>query len=203
MLFGSFCQSRILEDWVWYILYTMKDNTPIGLEKGIVLIIPYTSEWRRIFETEEILLLAKLGKLVLDIQHVGSTAIPGMLAKPIIDIAIAVTDFDKARVSIPLMEGLGYEYRAEQGIPRRHMFARGNPRTFHVHMLEIESLEWQNHLLFRDYLCQHPDAAKEYAQLKLQLATQYPQDRVAYTDGKAPFIQQVLQLAKTEASAKG
>jgi len=199
MHFGSFCQSRILEDWVWYILYTMKDNTPIGLEKGVVLIMPYTPEWRRIFETEEILLLEKLDKLVLDIQHVGSTAIPGMLAKPIIDIAIAMTDFEQARVCLPLIEELGYEYRGEQGIPRRHMFARGNPRIFHVHMLEIESLEWRNHLLFRDYLNQHPDAAMEYVQLKLRLATQYPQDREAYTDGKASFIQQVLQLAKAEA----
>ena len=175
----------------------------IGLERGVVRLVPYATEWVQQFELEKSALQQVLAAYILDIQHVGSTAIPGMLAKPIIDIAIAVTDFDKSRVCIPLMEGLGYEYRAEQGIPRRHMFARGNPRTFHVHMLEIESLEWQNHLLFRDYLCQHPDDAKEYAQLKLQLATKYPQDRVAYTDGKAPFIQRMLQLAKTKASAKG
>ena len=171
----------------------------IGLERGVVRLVPYAAEWVQLFEVEKTALQLVLGAYVLDIQHVGSTAIPGMLAKPIIDIAIAVTDFEQARVCIPLMEGLGYEYRGEQGIPRRHMFAKGNPRTFHVHMLESESLEWQNRLLFRDYLCQHPDAAREYAQLKLQLATQYPQDRVAYTDGKASFIQQLLQLAKARA----
>jgi GrpB-like predicted nucleotidyltransferase (UPF0157 family) len=168
----------------------------LGLERGVVRLVPYTSEWVQLFNVEKNELQQVLGGYILDIQHVGSTAIPSMLAKPIIDIAIAVTDFEQARVCIPLIEGLGYEYRGEQGIPRRHMFAKGNPRSFHVHMLELESLEWMNHLLFRDYLCQHPDAAKEYAQLKLQLATQYPQDRVAYTDGKAAFIQRVLQLAR-------
>ena len=168
----------------------------------MVRLVPYATEWVQQFELEKSALRQVLAAHILEIQHVGSTAIPGMLAKPIIDIAIAVTDFEQARVCISLMEGLGYEYRGEQGIPRRHMFAKGNPRTFHVHMLEIESLEWQNHLLFRDYLCQHLDAAKEYAQLKLQLATQYPQDRVAYTDGKAPFIQRVLQLARQDGSDK-
>ena len=126
----------------------------------------------------------------------GSTSIPGMLAKPIIDIAIAVADFEDARVCIPLMEGLGYEYKGEFGIPLRHYFVKGDPRTFHVHMSEITSLEWQNTLLFRDYLCQHADLAAEYAELKTRLALKYPQDRTAYLDGKTEFVQRVLQIAR-------
>jgi GrpB-like predicted nucleotidyltransferase (UPF0157 family) len=174
----------------------------IGLERGVVRLVPYTSEWLQLFEVGKNALQQVVGANILDIQHVGSTAIPGMLAKPTIDIVIAVTDFEQAKVYIPLIEGLGYEYRGEQGIPSRHMFAKGNPRTFHVHMFEMENLESMNHLLFRDNLCQHPDAVQEYAQLKLQLATQYSQDREAYTEGKAAFIKRVLQLARLQLSSE-
>jgi GrpB-like predicted nucleotidyltransferase (UPF0157 family) len=88
----------------------------IGLERGVVKLVPYSAEWGRFFELEKTSLLAGLRSYVLDIQHVGSTSIPGMLAKPIVDIAIAVADFDEARVCVPLIEGLGYEYRGELGI---------------------------------------------------------------------------------------
>jgi GrpB-like predicted nucleotidyltransferase (UPF0157 family) len=168
----------------------------IGLEKGIVKLSRYTGEWRQLFEVEKASLQDKLGSYILDIQHVGSTSIPGMLAKPIIDIAIAVALFEEARVCIPLIEELGYEYKGEFGIPHRHYFVKGDPRTFHIHMSEIDSMEWQNTILFRDYLCQHADIAKEYAELKTQLALKYPQDRTAYLDGKAPFIERILQIAR-------
>ena len=169
----------------------------IGLESGVVKLAAYSAEWKRVFELERASLQAVVGSYALDIQHVGSTSIPGMLAKPIIDIAIAVNDFEEARVCIRPVEGLGYEYRGELGIPRRHYFVKGDPRIFHLHVVEINSMEWQNHLLFRDYLCQHPDLAKEYAELKTRLASQYPSDRLAYLDGKAPFIERVIQLARS------
>jgi GrpB-like predicted nucleotidyltransferase (UPF0157 family) len=162
----------------------------------VVRLEPYTPEWKRLFEQEKAAFQKELGSYILDIQHIGSTSIPAMLAKPIVDIAIAVADFDEARVCIPIVERMGYEYRGERGVPRRHMFAKGDPRNFHVHMLEINSLEWQNHLLFRDYLCQHPYLAHEYAELKLTLAMSYPQDREAYTDGKKEFIEKILRLAR-------
>ena len=169
----------------------------IGLESGVVKLAAYSAEWKRVFELERASLQAAVGSYALDIQHVGSTSIPGMLAKPIIDIAIAVNDFDEARVCIRPVEGLGYEYRGEFGIPRRHYFAKGDPRIFHLHVVEINSLEWQILLLFRDYLCQHPDVAIEYAELKAQLASRYPNDRMAYLDGKAAFIERVLQMASS------
>jgi len=168
----------------------------IGLEKGLVRLAPYTPQWKRIFERERYSLEDVVGPYILDIQHVGSTSIPGMPAKPIIDIAIAVLDFEAARVCIPLIETLGYEYKGEFGIPHRHYFVKGDPRTFHIHMSEINSQEWLNTLLFRDYLRLHADEAEEYAELKMQLALQYPQDRNAYLDAKAPFIQRVLQTAR-------
>ena len=97
---------------------------------------------------------------VLDIQHVGSTSIPGMIAKPIIDIAIAVKNFEEASVCIEPIERLGYEYKGEFGIPRRHYFTKGNPRTHHIHMNEISSHDWSDQITFRNYLLQHQAMAK-------------------------------------------
>jgi GrpB-like predicted nucleotidyltransferase (UPF0157 family) len=122
-----------------------------------------------------------------------------MIAKPIIDIGIAVTSFEGASVCVRPVEQLGYEYRGEHGIPRRHYFVKGYPTTHHVHMNEIESRDWQNQVLFRDYLIQHPGLAEEYAALKAELAQLYPTDRDAYTDGKAQFIERVLGMARAAA----
>jgi len=171
----------------------------IGLERGVVKLVPYTVEWRQLFEQEKSLLRVAVVQYVLDVQHVGSTSIPGMIAKPIIDIGVAVTNFEEARVCIPPVEQLGYEYRGEFGIPRRHYFVKGNPRTHHIHMNEMDSRDWENQVLFRDYLIQHPALVEEYAALKMKLAQRYPTDREAYLDGKAFFIKQVLEMARSVA----
>ncbi|HSB66638.1 MAG TPA: GrpB family protein [Anaerolineales bacterium] len=168
----------------------------LGLEKGQVRLVPYAPEWKLYFEREKAALQEALGSRVLDIQHVGSTSIPGMIAKPIVDIAIAVVDFEEARECVPLVEELGYEYKGEFGIPRRHYFVKGDPRLFHLHMSEMIGLEWQNTLLFRDYLRHHPAVAEEYALLKQQLAEKYPQDREAYLNGKTDFIEHVLNQCR-------
>jgi len=170
----------------------------IGLEKGTVRLDPYTDEWERIFKEEAARLQAALGSDILDIQHVGSTSIPGMTAKPIIDIAIAVRNIKDASVCIAPVEELGYEYKGENGIPGRLFFAKGSPRTHHIHINEMGSRGWQNQILFRDYLILHPDFAREYAHLKLELAQRYPTDRQSYLDCKAPFIERVLRLASSE-----
>ncbi len=170
----------------------------LGLKSGIVELVPYTAEWGRIFERDRASLQAALGDRVLDIQHVGSTSIPGIVAKPIIDIGIAIRNFEQAVVCIEPIEGLGYEYRGENGIPRRHFFVKGDPRTHHVHVNEVDGRDWENQVFFRDYLIQHPGMAQEYAALKLELAQRFPMDRLAYLDGKAAFIERVLRLARLE-----
>jgi GrpB-like predicted nucleotidyltransferase (UPF0157 family) len=152
----------------------------IGLERGVVRVEPYNAQWKRLFEEEKARLQTAIGQHVLDIQHVGSTAIPGMIAKPIVDIGIAVTSFEAASVCVQPVEQLGYEYRGE-------------------HMNEIGSRDWENQVLFRDYLIQHLGLAEEYATLKAGLARQYPTDRDAYTDGKAHFIERVLGMARAAA----
>jgi GrpB-like predicted nucleotidyltransferase (UPF0157 family) len=173
-------------------------SSSIGLTKGVVALLPYTLAWKRLFEEEQAILQANLGNHILEIQHIGSTSIPGMVAKPIIDIAIAVRDFEGAKVCIDPIEHLGYQYRGEFGIPRRHYFVKGDPRTHHIHMLEITSQDWKNQLFFRDYLTRHPQSARDYANLKIEMAQRFPKDRESYLEAKAPFIQSVLQLARSE-----
>jgi GrpB-like predicted nucleotidyltransferase (UPF0157 family) len=146
-----------------------------------------------------------LGPHALDIKHVGSTAIPGILAKPILDIAVAVACFEGASVCIAPLEALGYLYRGEHGIPRRHYFVlrapQGDARLVHLHMLEIQSANWEDHLLFRDYLRAHPAEAQAYQALKQQLAARFRHDRHAYTKGKTAFVTRILELARAAPTA--
>jgi GrpB-like predicted nucleotidyltransferase (UPF0157 family) len=174
----------------------VEENAILGLPSGTVALAPYTPEWARLFEEERARLQDALGDLALDIQHVGSTSVPGMAAKPILDIAIAVREFEAARACISPMERLGFTFRGELGIPRRHYFVKGALHSRHVHMLEATSESWRTMVLFRDWLLLHPETREEYAHLKQCLAKRFPLDRTAYTNGKHTFIQGVLQRAK-------
>jgi len=178
------------------------DQPTIGLERGVIRLEAHNPQWARLYERERARLHAALGPHVLDLQHVGSTAIPGIRAKPILDIAAAVSSFEAATVTIAPLEELGYEYRGEHGIPRRHYFVLRSPdgetTLVHLHMLEVDSAEWENHLLFRDYLRAHPQEAQAYQTLKEQLMAQFRDDRLAYTEGKAAFVARILA-----ASAEG
>ena len=167
----------------------------IGLEHGIVRLAGHDPGWAGLFEAEKARLQAALGGLVLAVEHVGSTAIPGIPAKPIIDIGAGVENFERAAACIPALEGLGYQYRGENGIPRRHYFVLGEPRRFHLHMLETGSKEWSDHLLFRDFLRRDRQAAAAYGQLKRALAERYPHDREAYQAGKTTLIEAILEQA--------
>lgn len=146
----------------------------LGLASNRLVLQPHNSEWALLFEEEAARLRAVLGDFVLDIQHVGSTSIPGIPAKPILAIGIAVADFEEAKRCIDPIETLGYTYRGEQGIPRRHYFVMGTSeaRTHHLHMNEIHSSDWQQQIAFRDALRTNTGLAQEYAALKLKLAKQ-------------------------------
>jgi len=122
----------------------------LGLPDGIVQILPFNPAWNESFTAEKERLNLAIGAQVVDIQHIGSTSIPGMPSKPVLDIGIAVVDFESAKDYIDPIVGLGYKYLGEYGISRRHFFIRGNPRTHHIHMLEINSREWRSHLFFQN-----------------------------------------------------
>ena len=165
----------------------------IGLADDAVRVDEYTPEWNGLYREEAERLRAAIGCYVLDIQHIGSTSIPGLAGKPIIDIGIAVENFEDSAVCIEPLVRLGYEYKGEAGIPRRHYFVRGQPTAYHLHVDEIDSDDWRRIIRFRDYLRAHPDTANAYAELKRRLAEQYPNDRPAYLAGKTDFIRQVLE----------
>ncbi|MCS7040039.1 MAG: GrpB family protein [Caldilineales bacterium] len=169
---------------------------PLGLEANRVRLAHYDPRWAVAFAAEAARLREALGPYALAIEHIGSTAIPGIPAKPILDIGVAVQRFEEAAACVPLLERLGYEYLGENGIPRRHFLRRGHPTTHHLHITEIGSRQWEEHLLFRDYLRSHPDEAQRYAALKRELAQRHPNDRDAYLEGKAAFITAVLDAAR-------
>jgi GrpB-like predicted nucleotidyltransferase (UPF0157 family) len=161
-----------------------------------ITIAEYDSRWPSLYEEERDRIVDVLGDVVLDIQHVGSTAVPGLGAKPIIDIMVAVADLAVIEECIQPLEALGYEFQGEAGVPGRLFFGKGVPRTHHVHMVEQEGDVWKNALLFRDFLRANPEEANQYHQLKRQLAARFGADREAYTEAKTEFIESVLARAR-------
>jgi GrpB-like predicted nucleotidyltransferase (UPF0157 family) len=167
----------------------------IGLQKGIVKLVPHTELWHRQFAEEAARLREAVGGRVVAIEHVGSTAVCGIAAKPIIDIVAAVREAADAGRCVRPLEGVGYEYRGEGGIAGRYYFVKGEPRTHHLHMFELGSDTWREHLAFRDCLRSHRRVAEEYERLKRDLAVRHERDREAYTEGKGAFIREVLRSA--------
>ncbi len=166
----------------------------LGLKRGQVVVVPYDSRWPGLFEEAAAQLRATLGSTILEVHHVGSTAVPGLCAKPILDVLGSVHDFDTARRAVPQLAELGYEFRPEEEIPDRHYFRRppgGELRTHHLSLAEPASHHHRVTLGFRDALRQNPDLAAAYARLKLDLAQRFPFDRPAYTHGKSEFVRQV------------
>jgi GrpB-like predicted nucleotidyltransferase (UPF0157 family) len=172
-----------------------------------VAIVPYDPAWPEQFQHEKAHLLSCLPRdLVRRIEHFGSTAVPGLAAKPIIDMMVEVTDLEATKIRIvPVLESQRYEYfwrptHGNDGPPFYAWFIKRDPgtgvRTHHIHMVERQFIGHWDRLLFRDYLAQHPGVAKEYEALKRQLASAHPKDRVAYTQGKSDFIEQVTQQAR-------
>ncbi len=154
---------------------------------------PYDSAWPETFETEAVALRALLGGWITGgVHHVGSTAIPGMIAKPVIDIMIGVAGLEESRPCIDALRGVGWWY-APYRSDIMHWFCRPNParRTHHLHLVPTGSDWYQAELSFRDYLIEHAADAERYARLKQDLAARFPNDREAYTEGKSEFIARV------------
>lgn len=161
-----------------------------------VLVVKYDPEWPRRYEEERARIIAALGGLITGIEHVGSTAVPGLGGKPIIDIMVGVARLEDGERCVGPLEGLGYEYRGEAGIPGRLFFRKGQPRTHHIHLVEQGSDFWKDLLLFRDFLRANPEIVAEYDRLKKELAARFRTDREAYTEAKTHFIRSVLGRAR-------
>ena len=167
----------------------------LGLPKGIVKLEAHTEIWQQLFVEEATRIREAIGEYVTAIEHVGSTSIDGIAAKPIIDMAIGLKNLADGEKCVVPLENVGYEYRGEYGIAGRFYFVKGEPRTHHLHMVSADSDFWRSHLLFRDYLRAHSSVAKEYERLKIDLAEKFPDNRDAYLEGKSVFIENVLRVA--------
>jgi GrpB-like predicted nucleotidyltransferase (UPF0157 family) len=163
-----------------------------------VIVVPYDARWPAVFEWVAREVKEALGQNVQAIHHIGSTSIPGIHAKPIIDMLPVVKNLTSVDDCADNLRRLGYEVMGEFGIDGRRYFRRDNPagvRTDHVHAFAADSPHVLRHLAFRDYLRAHPDVAQEYSQLKQRLAAAHPFDIEAYMDGKDPFIRETQAIA--------
>ena len=169
----------------------------IGLKRGTVRVVPFNPDWLMVFQVEQDLLRNSLGSKVLEIRHFGSTAIPSMPAKPIIDILAAVRDLADVSDFVDALVRLGYEDKGDGSVAGRRFFVKGTEaaRTHHLNFYEMNSPGWTTHVLFCEYLKLHKELAKQYAELKLKLATDFPTNRASYTDGKESFVAAVVEMA--------
>ena len=170
---------------------------PIRLE-------PYDPTWPSRFEDERAALTAAIGDWVVGgIHHVGSTAVTGMQAKPVIDILVGVEELDASRACFGRLTAAGYTY-APYRVDEMHWFCKPGPqrRTHHLHLVPVDSPRYRNELAFCDYLRAHADVAQDYAALKRDLARRFEHDREKYTAAKADFVRCVLDRALADPGLK-
>jgi len=170
--------------------------------KRVVQVVHYDSIWKSKYLEEAKRLRRVLHNEVIEVHHIGSTAIPGMWAKPTIDILVVVRDIDAVDRYNQSMSAIGYDAMGEYGIKGRRFFTKGGDRrTHHVHVFQKESAEINRHLVFRDFMIAHPSVAAEYADLKRDLAARFGSDIDAYCQGKDAFIRDIDAKAAVWASS--
>ena len=163
-----------------------------------VEVVPHDPEWRKAFEAEAKNVKDALGDIVVAIHHIGSTSIPNIYAKPVIDMLVEITDIMRVDERSSAMGSLGYEVMGEFGIPGRRYFRKDDQngvRTHQIHTFEAGSDQVIRHLAFRDYMIAHPEEAQRYSDLKRELAAENAHDSEAYMDGKDAFIKEMDRRA--------
>ncbi len=169
------------------------------MKRGTVYLEPHQSEWEIAAEETISTLKNILGSIAADIQHIGSTSIKTISAKPIIDIAVAVNNYELILSKRDVLEKADIVFRFDER-PEQLLFVMGDfkkdTRSHHIHVVLYGSDEWNNYINFRDYLNSNMEAAREYEAVKLRLSEQYPDDRIAYTDGKQEVINKLLEEAR-------
>jgi GrpB-like predicted nucleotidyltransferase (UPF0157 family) len=178
----------------------MLDDAPLDDQ---VVVVDYDPAWPAAFERERAAVCCALTGHVVDLQHIGSTAIPGLRAKPVIDLLAAVERFDTIESYEQRLESLGYQHIVQPHEAVRIFFRKGMPRTHHLHLVELDSWEHRRLILFRNYLLAHPDTAEAYEELKRDLARRYADNRPMYTESKTEFIERIIAQADAEARSKG
>lgn len=171
----------------------------IGLKRGTVSLEEHQTAWEESAKAVISDIRSALDGLNADVQHIGSTAVKSVKAKPIIDIAVGVSDLNEVIARSEKLAELGIVFRFDER-PDRLLYVKGDfekdTRTHHIHIIPKGSDEWKNYLCFRDYLNENPVTAKEYEALKVKLCEKYGSDRIAYTDAKEDFIRIVTSMAR-------
>ncbi len=169
----------------------------LGVADGKVRLVPHNSLWQTYFDLESQRLHAALEPYIKEIRHIGSTAVPGIYAKPILDIMVGLVNIADVRHCEAPLAALDYTYEGEQAIPGWHFFKRknGDLTTHHLHVVEWNGSYWLDHVLFQEYLFRHPEVAEAYERLKLNLEKKHASDREAYTRDKTDFINKVTEMA--------
>jgi GrpB-like predicted nucleotidyltransferase (UPF0157 family) len=171
---------------------TPQDATATPFSGFRVELVPFSPQWHSKYETEECMLLRVLNGYSHHMEHIGSTAVDGARAKPIIDIAVRLTSVGLVPQLVKPLSGLGYDYLEEFGLPGRHFFVKGKPREFNLHIVDSTSEHWEKWLTFRDILRTTPAILAKYVRLKDELAGKYASQREKYTQAKTTFILAVL-----------
>ena len=167
-------------------------NGELGVAQGQVSLSEPTPRWTALFEEEACRLDAALRAFGAAVEHCGSTSIPGIPAKPILDVLVGIpAPLDVAAIRSALAP-LGYEHATWAGVPGHEVFGKGSPRTHLVHVVPLHGPAWDRMLRFRDALRQDASLADRYGQLKRQLAARYPDNRSAYNDAKSDFIERIV-----------
>lgn len=161
-----------------------------------VIVVPYDRQWQKEFEKIKVDISAVLGQLAVSIEHVGSTSVEGLWAKPILDIDVIISDNKFLPQVIDKLESIGYRHEGNLGIEGREAFCYDNKPEFmlhHLYVCPMDSKELKRHLVFRDYLRTHSDAVQEYSQVKREGAALFPEDIDAYIQFKSPIIEKIYR----------
>lgn len=169
----------------------------IGLKRGTVKVVPYRKKWGEEFEKERSRILEVCGDKVIAVEHIGSTSVPGLSSKPIIDIAVGIKRLKDAEKLLKPLKKLGYNFYKK--FQQQRLFVAKGPdgkRTHYLHIMRYKGAKWESDQLFINYLRTHPKEVKRYGKLKEKLAKRHSNDRQGYSDGKNAFIKSIIAKAK-------
>lgn len=172
----------------------------LGLRDGVVVLAPYSIRWPALYAPEAQRIAQAIGEHLLDIEHIGSTSVPGLSAKPILDMMGGLSSFDVGLECIEPLATIGYEYLGADLVPGHHIFGlggSGEAKTHHLHLIEHAGLSWREKIAFRDQLRSDPPLRQRYETLKVRLADQFADQRAEYTEAKGAFILSVLRDSNT------
>ena len=172
----------------------MKLEGRLSIEMTRVIVLPYDAKWKTDFENIRKEIVDAVGGLIIGIEHVGSTSVHGLSAKPIIDIDVVIKDYSMLDAVISALERIDYHHEGNLGIAGREAFkyeGKTHLRKHHLYVCPRDSEELKRHIAFREYLRSHPEAVREYSRIKEEGAALYPFDIEKYIEHKSPFVEKI------------